>query len=74
MVATAQGSDVVARARKSDREFDDMMCQVDRFGADVHLIQAIQKAAATAYNLGYLNGYTAAQSNVREALGIPERD
>lgn len=74
MAIAAHTPDILAKARNSDREFDQLMREVDRFGSDVHLVRIISKGVNTAYDLGYFSGYTAAQSSIREALGIPERD
>ena len=74
MVIAVQAPDIIARARRSDKKFDEMMRGVDRFGGNVHVIETLQRGVETAYNSGYLAGYQAAQGSVRDAIGIPDSD
>lgn len=74
MVSAVKAPDILRRIKRSDGEFEEMMRQVDRFGSKIHILKIVERGAEAAYNAGYLAGYQAAQGNMREAIGIPERE
>jgi len=74
MVISTDGPALLTRARKSDREFDEMMRKVDIFAEELPVLETVQRGIESGYSIGYLAGYNAAQTSVQEAIGIPVRD
>lgn len=74
MTIATEGPALLTRARKSDREFDEMMRKVDIFAEELPVLETIHRGIESGYSIGYLAGYNAAQAGVMEAIGIPMRD
>jgi len=71
MVTATKGSDVLERVRRTDRDLDEMLRSIDRFGPRVHLMDVIRRGVESAYNTGYVNGFSAARNGAERPVELP---